>query len=1373
MTFTARIFVSYARSDGKDVAREICDRLREEENLKLWYDLADMEGGRDWWRQIAEAIDQVEHLVLIMTPNALTSEIVRREWRYARQVGCSVTPIMGGPELSFNDLPGWMRHHAFVEWWEPEAWTRLVRRLESEMKIPRVPFMAEDLPENFVPRRNELDELISKLVDKGQSEPVGISAALSGAGGYGKTTLARAICHNEAIQDAYFDGVLWVTLGEDPGELTGRIIDLIHILTGERETFETTIAATSRFKELLAERHLLLVIDDVWNQAHLRPFLEGGSNCARLITTRFATVIPSNASQTMVDAMQLDEAIGLLRPDAAPDADDALENLAKRLGQWPLLLKLAGAMLRRREMLGSCLDDALRWVNKALDRKGVTAFDAYDVKQRDQAVSKTLDASLDQLDDDERQLFVDLAVFPEDVDVPLATLELLWGLDDFETEEYCQRFFELGLLWSLDVVAQCLRLHDVVRAYLRAPDDDPRSFDAKLVTAYRERCGGAWYNAPDDGYVLEWLPSHLVGAGKHDELAKLLFDLRWLKRKLVGCGIDELIADAMLVCDDDEVDQLSRALRLSAHVLCHQPEQLPAQLIGRLDRTGGKRSGNLIAQAENSKPCDGLIPLGKRYLISSGPLIRIFQDHSSWVRGAVLLENDKCALSWSDDHTLRLWDLYSGQSQELEGHTDRIMGAVILSDGKRALSWSDDRTLRHWCLDSGQSMKLNGHSDMIEGAAIVDNGKGALSWSSDNTLRLWDLESGRSRELSGHRDSIKGAVILDDGKHALSWSFDNTLRLWDLGSGRSQELEGHSEAVEGATLLDDGKRVLSWSSDNTLRLWDLGSGRSKELRGHKDSVEGAVILDNGKRALSWSQDSALRLWDIESGRSRALQGHSDSVEGALILDNTKRALSWSCDNTLRLWDLDSGKSRELEGHSSWVQGAMILDDGRRALSWSLDNSLRVWNLDSGRSQALEGHSHSVFGAAIFSNGQRALSWSQDSTLRLWDLGDGESQALERCSDLDRDSGRSQALEEHSDLVEGAAILDDDKRALSWSRDSTLRLWCLTSGQSWALEGHGSSVEGAVVLSDGQRVLSWSQDGTLRLWDLSDGESQVLEGHSDLINGAVILDGGQRTLSWSQDSTLRLWDLESGQSQAFKGHTHRVSGVVPLNDGQRALSWSSDNMLRLWDLESGQSQALNGHSDSVEGAVILDDEKRALSWSFDNTLRLWDLDSGRSQTLEGHCNRVQGAAILWDGKRALSWSYDNTLRLWDLASGQSQAFEGHNDSIQGAMILDDGRHALSWSFDNVLRLWDLDSGRSQALEGHSRSIQGVVILDNGRRALSWSFDKTLRLWDLMSSTQTRCFVGDDALTTCVLSCDRRLALVGDRRGRVMFFALPES
>ena len=103
-----------------------------------------------------------------------------------------------------------------------------------------------------------------------------ISAALKGTGGYGKTTLAKVLVHDEDIQDAYFDGVLWVELGENPTNLLSIVSDLVEIITGERPGFQNINAAAAKLSESLGDLRIRLVIDDAWCEQDLRPFLQGG-----------------------------------------------------------------------------------------------------------------------------------------------------------------------------------------------------------------------------------------------------------------------------------------------------------------------------------------------------------------------------------------------------------------------------------------------------------------------------------------------------------------------------------------------------------------------------------------------------------------------------------------------------------------------------------------------------------------------------------------------------------------------------------------------------------------------------------------------------------------------------------------------------------------------------------------------------------------------------------------------------------------------------------------------------------------------------------------------------------------------------------------
>src|SRR6266566_7377858 len=398
-----RVFLSYARSDGERFATGLRQRL-EAEHIPLWQDRVGMEGGRDWWQQIAEALDAVEFMVLVMTPAAMWSETVRKEWRYARQQGACVYPVKSEANLDFTSLPHWMRSAHFYDL--DHEWQKLLNDLNTRCQQPRVPFMAEDLPADYVPRPREFEALIEKLLDQRREEPVAITAALRGAGGYGKTTMARALCHDERIQQAFDDGILWVTLGENPGNLVGKVEDLIYMLSHERPGFTGIDTAGARLAELLADRDIMLVVDDVWDAMHLKPFLQGGTRCARLITTRNEEVLPANAQSLIVDAMQQGEAVQLLSSGLQTGAFtvremQALRALVARLGEWALLLKLANGVLRERVGRGETLVHALAYLNKALDKRGLTAFDASNAQDRNRAVSATLRISFDLLQEEQ------------------------------------------------------------------------------------------------------------------------------------------------------------------------------------------------------------------------------------------------------------------------------------------------------------------------------------------------------------------------------------------------------------------------------------------------------------------------------------------------------------------------------------------------------------------------------------------------------------------------------------------------------------------------------------------------------------------------------------------------------------------------------------------------------------------------------------------------------------------------------------------------------------------------------------------------------------------------------------------------------------
>ena len=188
------VFLSYARKDGEDFAAMLRERLREKApDIVVKQDRGLLEGGVGWWKQLTAAIDSVEFLVLVMTPSSMQSETVRKEWRHARQQGVCVYPVKGAPDskLKFSELPRWMSKSHFFD--IDKEWESFVAHLRKGCDTPRVPFMAPDLPENFTDRPDEFGRLKDLLLSPDRKEPVAITTALSGAGGFGKTTLAAAL----------------------------------------------------------------------------------------------------------------------------------------------------------------------------------------------------------------------------------------------------------------------------------------------------------------------------------------------------------------------------------------------------------------------------------------------------------------------------------------------------------------------------------------------------------------------------------------------------------------------------------------------------------------------------------------------------------------------------------------------------------------------------------------------------------------------------------------------------------------------------------------------------------------------------------------------------------------------------------------------------------------------------------------------------------------------------------------------------------------------------------------------------------------------------------------------------------------------------
>jgi tetratricopeptide (TPR) repeat protein/DNA-binding XRE family transcriptional regulator len=205
----------------------------------------------------------------------------------------------------------------------------------------------------FVGRRDELGRL-SKLLDGGGQPTAVVISAIAGTAGVGKTCLAVHWAHQ--IGDRFPDGQLYVNLrGFDPGgtaALPGEVMrSFLDALGVPAQRVPAGLdAQTALYRSLLADRRMLVLLDNARDVEHVRPLLPGTPGCLVLITSRnqlTGLIASAGAIPLPLDLLTPDEASDLLAQrlgmDRTAAEPAAVEEVIERCARLPLALAVVAA----------------------------------------------------------------------------------------------------------------------------------------------------------------------------------------------------------------------------------------------------------------------------------------------------------------------------------------------------------------------------------------------------------------------------------------------------------------------------------------------------------------------------------------------------------------------------------------------------------------------------------------------------------------------------------------------------------------------------------------------------------------------------------------------------------------------------------------------------------------------------------------------------------------------------------------------------------------------------------------------------------------------------------------------------------------------
>lgn len=266
-----------------------------------------------------------------------------------------------------------------------------------------LPFAIQD----FAGRAVELE-----LAAAAAGASAGVSVCVvDGLGGIGKTAFATSLAHR--LADRYPDGQYFLdlhgfTTRQEPMAPATALDILLRAMGAAHDRIPATLdARVELWRAETAGRQLLLVLDNVADEAQVRPLMPGASDAFVLITSRRRLVELDTSLTVSLDALPPAEASALFRtivgPGRCAGQDESIAEAVDLCGRLPLALRVAAARFRARpSWTVAHLIEVLRDAGR---RAQVLSYEG-------RSIAEVLGFSYQHLDRDRRRAFRLLSVIP-------------------------------------------------------------------------------------------------------------------------------------------------------------------------------------------------------------------------------------------------------------------------------------------------------------------------------------------------------------------------------------------------------------------------------------------------------------------------------------------------------------------------------------------------------------------------------------------------------------------------------------------------------------------------------------------------------------------------------------------------------------------------------------------------------------------------------------------------------------------------------------------------------------------------------------------------------------------------------------------------
>ncbi|SFM87875.1 DNA-binding transcriptional activator of the SARP family [Pseudonocardia ammonioxydans] len=551
---------------------------------------------------------------------------------------------------------------------------------EAPVGVPAVPAQLPADIADFTGRAKQVDRIRDLIVDRLDTSPAVVVAAIAGKAGVGKTTLAVHVAHQ--LRSRFPDGQLYVDLRgaeADPRDPADVLAQFVRALSARGATVpEQLDERAALYRSLVAGRRLLLVLDNAAAESQVRPLLPGDAGCAVLVTSRTPLSGLAGAVRVDLDVLEPDQSLQLLSRLVSPERVDgepqAAEQIVRWCGRLPLAIRVVGARLATRpHWTLARMAELLSDEHRRLDELAVG----------DLEVRASLALSCAGLDPAARRAFRLLGV----LDVPDFAPWVVAALLDVPRERADQLIEQLLDAQLLELAGPVggeqarYRFHDLIRVYARevAAAEEP----ARERTDALARAVGGWLTLAERAG--RRLPSPELGGGvastpawrpDPDTVAAALDEpLRWFESEItallavaeqacasgldaLGCRFDTALAPiSVLRAYYDDWRRISElAVAAARRAGDHWAEAHALRGLGELARIQD-RAGEALVLLEEARDSFGATGDRQGRALAASGIAAVYRDTGRLDDAAALLDEALAVLRAVDDRRSEVWTL--------------------------------------------------------------------------------------------------------------------------------------------------------------------------------------------------------------------------------------------------------------------------------------------------------------------------------------------------------------------------------------------------------------------------------------------------------------------------------------------------------------------------------------------------------------------------------------------------------------------------------------------------------------------------------------------------------------------------------------------